>query len=340
LFSIRNTQKKIENIKKTLGADNVNLNVCSWFPKALYDEFCNFVPYRFFFGHKVQITHSFDYLIPFGVYGKKIITIYDMTFKAFPETMASKYKDYLRKNINLSIKRANKIVTISEFSQNEIVKYLNIDPKNISVIPCGVDRDIFFPITNKTIISDTQKKYNIHRDYFLYIGTLEPRKNIERLIDSYSLLKMKYNDLPLLLLGGKLDWLYEPIITKIKTSKLEKNVISLGYIPDEDIVPLICGAHAFVYPSLYEGFGIPPLEAMSCGVPVLTSNTASLPEVVGNAAITANPFDIEEIANGLERLLLDNELRKDLIQKGLERSKKFSWEHSASLTMDLYKSLI
>jgi glycosyltransferase involved in cell wall biosynthesis len=340
LFSVRHTPRKIREIYEvsSLDPEITKLNI-KCFPKEYYDKIGSFIPYSFFFRDKVQITHFFDYIIPWGTSGKKIITIYDMTFKTFPETMNEDSRNSLNKNIRLSTDRTDKIVAISEFSKGEIIKYLNISEKKFTVIPCGVDHELFYPINNKESITNTLKKYNIQGDYFLYIGTIEPRKNIERLIDSYHILKERHTDLPLLLFVGKLGWLYDSIIKKITSLGLEKHIIKLGFIPDDDMLPLLCGAYAFVYPSLYEGFGIPPLEAMSCGVPVLTSNVSSLPEVVGEAAIKVNPFDIEEIADGLERLFLNNELRASLIQKGIDQAKKFSWDRSAVLTMDLYKSL-
>lgn len=298
------------------------------------------IPYSRFFNDKVELTHFFGFFVPPGVHGKKIVTIYDMVYKAYPETMRYAIKLLFKLNLNKSCRRADKIITISEFSKDEIVRYLNINPDKISVVPCGVDLDYFRPIKDKSLIEGVKKKYKILNDYFLYLGTLEPRKNIERLIDAYNQLKRRYPDAPKLILAGQAGWLYKTIFEKVISLKLENDVLFFGYVPREDLVPLLCGAFAFVFPSLYEGFGIPALESMACGVPVLTSNVSSLPEVVGDAAIMVDPLSIDAINNGFEQLLIGEKLRIELSNRGLERARMFTWEKAASLTMDVYKSLL
>jgi glycosyltransferase involved in cell wall biosynthesis len=298
------------------------------------------IPYSLYFREHVEITHFFSYFIPPGVKGKKVVTIYDMTYKVFPDTMHYKLKIAFWLKLGVSCKRADKIITTSEFSKNEIIHYLDIHPDKIVVIPCGVDSESFYPINEKEKIEQIKKKYKIEENYFLYLGTIEPRKNLERLIDAYKLLKNNHSNVPKLIIAGQSGWLYEQIYNKVQILALERDVIFLGYVPDEDRVPLICGTIAFVFPSLYEGFGMPPLEAMACGVPVLTSNVASLPEVVGDAAITVNPLSVEDITRGLECLLLDEKLRKELSVRGLKRAKQYSWKRSAAMTMEVYKTLL
>ena len=169
--------------------------------------------------------------------------------------------------------------------------------------------------------------------YLLYLGTLEPRKNIERLIESYYLVCNELSELPKLVLAGGKGWMYDSIFDKIKELKLEDKVIFTDYISDDDVPVLMNASKAFLFPSLYEGFGMPVLEAMACGVPVLTSNLSSLPEVVGDVAVLVDPFSKDSIRDGIIKLLTDNNLRESLKKKGLERSKQFSW---SKVTRDLY----
>jgi glycosyltransferase involved in cell wall biosynthesis len=342
LFCIRNRKDKVNRLNDFIDKSNSNISVCygvSYFLYMLINKIIP-IPYSIFFPKQAQVTHFFDFFIPPGVNGKKVVTIYDMVFMAYPETMQKSAKLVHKLNNKISCKRADKIITISQFSKNEIIRYLNIDPEKIVIIPCGVDTEIYHPLKDVKLVEDIKKKYNVEAQYFLYLGTLEPRKNIERLIKAYKILKVKYPNAPKLVLAGGRGWLYKSIFEEIHTQKLENDVISLGYIPTEDIVPLYCGAIAFLFPSLYEGFGLPPLEAMACGVPVLTSNTSSLPEVVGDAALTVDPMKIEEIALGMERLLSDKNLRNNLSLLGIQRAKMFSWTNAAIKTIELYKNLV
>jgi glycosyltransferase involved in cell wall biosynthesis len=338
-FSVRNTKDKINRINNIIDISVSKINIRQWIPYSVYERFFNSIPYYFFFPDQADITHFYNNMIPCGVRGKKVVTIYDLTHKVYPKTMDPAQKRFMDRNFILSMRRADKIATISEFSKGEIIKYFAVEPSKIIVIPCAVNTDSYFPIKDQETLAKNKKKYSVTGEYFLYLGTLEPRKNIGGLIDAYHLLKQKVPDAPRLLLGGKKGWLYEPIFKKVKTLDLEKEVVFLGYVPDEDVAPLMCGALAFVFPSLYEGFGMPPLEAMACGVPVLTSNCSSLPEVTGDAALLVNPLDTEEIAAGMEHLLIDKRLRGELSRKGLERVKQFTWERAASLTIEMYKSL-
>lgn len=323
-------------------SNRVSLRKCKWFPGSLYRLLWNFIPipYRWFFGKKAQITHFFNYHVPPGVSGKKIATVHDMCYKAFPDTVRFKTKIMLAMSLKKSCKRADKIITDSQFSKNEIIKYLHIDPDQIIVVPCGVDCVNFRPNTDKQKADEVKQKHNITRSYFFYLGTLEPRKNIERFIKAYALLKQKKADIPLLVLSGRKGWMYESIFQLVLQLQLQNDVIFTGYVEDKEAPILLSDAVAFIFPSLYEGFGMPPLEAMACGTPVLTSNSSSLPEVVGDAAILVDPYSVDQIAAGMERLATDSDLRKELSKKGLERAKQFTWERSATMLMAIYQSLV
>lgn len=297
------------------------------------------IPYSRFFGN-ADITHFFNYIAYPGVKGKTVITVHDMVYKAFPETVRARTKYMLDSGLKRSMKRADLIVTDSEFSKREILKYFPQHENKLRVVPCGVDLQRFKPCGDPERITAVKKTLGIEGDYFLYLGTIEPRKNLERLIGAYSIFIQKVKkDAPRLVLAGGKGWLYDNIFQKVSELGLSDKIIFTKYVPSEDMNPLMCGAIAFVFPSVYEGFGMPPLEAMACGVPVLSSGEASLPEVTGDCAVIADAYSEESIADGLLRLYSDENLRKSLSKKGPERAGTFTWEHSAEILYDVYKEL-
>ena len=298
------------------------------------------IPHKWFFKQKSDITHFFNYIAPPGVDGKTVITVHDMVYRTYPETVRGRTKKILDMGLASSMKRADMIVTVSEFSKSEIIRYFPQHESKIRVVPCGVDLDRFKPCQQPERIPEVKKKLGIEGEYFLYVGTIEPRKNLERLINAYNIFCQHEKDAPKLVLAGGKGWLYDGIFQRVTDLKLEEKVLFTQYIPDEDMNPLMCGALAFVFPSIYEGFGIPPLEAMACGVPVLASNAASLPEVTGDCAVTCDPYSEEEIAEGLCRLYSDSELRADLSRRGLERAKTLTWDSSAEKLYSVYKELM
>lgn len=331
-----NASKRI----KQFSGSNIRLNT-SPFPKKLYRLLSVMlpVPYSAFFGKKSDITHFFNYIIPPGVKGKTVVTVHDMVYKAFPETVRGRTRFMLDAGLKKSLKRADMVVTDSEFSRSEIIKYFPWCKKKLRVVPCGVDTKKFYPCDDKEKIANVKASLGIEGEYFLYLGTIEPRKNLERLIRAYSVFSKNVADAPKLVLAGGKGWLYDGIFARVKALGLEDKVIFTKYVPAEDMNALMCGSLAFVFPSLYEGFGMPPLEAMACGVPVLTSGAASLPEVTGDCAVIVDPYDIKSIATGLYKLYKDKDLRSRLSHEGIERAKEFSWERSAGLLYNIYKEL-
>lgn len=307
-----------------------------------YRMLSSFLPikYDWFFGKENQITHFFNYIVPTGVSGKCVVTVHDMVYKAFPETVRGRTRHMLDLGLVKSMQRADRIVTDSEFSKSEIIKYYPAFQNKIRVVPCGVDCEKFYPVADIRVIQDVCQKYQISENYFLYLGTIEPRKNLERLIQAYALfVKSHENPAQLVLAGGK-GWLYDGIFQKVRELHLEQYVIFTQYIADEDLCAVISGALAFVFPSIYEGFGMPPLEAMACGTPVLVSGVASLPEVTGTSAVIVAPEDVESIAKGLHALFVNESLREKLKSEGLARAKLFSWETSAKLLYQVYQEIL
>ena len=298
------------------------------------------VPYSWFFGSKSDITHFFNYIIPPFVHGKKVVTVHDMVYKAFPETVRGRTRFMLEMGLKRSMKRADIIITDSEFSKSEIVKYFPQHEKKIRVVPCGVDLERFHPCTKPERIPEVKRSLEIEGDYFLYLGTIEPRKNLERLIAAYGHLAEKLGKkCPKLVMAGGKGWLNDGIYRRVEKLGLTDKVIFTKYVPSEDLNPLMCGALAFVFPSIYEGFGMPPLEAMACGVPVLASGEASLPEVTGDCAMICDAYSVKSIAKGLYRLCTDEKLRNELSRKGIERAKGFTWERSAEMLKAVYNEL-
>ncbi|MBQ8928716.1 MAG: glycosyltransferase family 4 protein [Oscillospiraceae bacterium] len=298
------------------------------------------VPYRWFFGGKNDLTHFFNYIVPPHVGGKTVVTVHDMVYKAYPETVRGRTRHMLDLGLKSSMKRADLIVTDSEFSKSEIIKYYPAYAEKLRVVPCGVDLQRFAPCRDEARIAQVRETHRLPEQYFLYLGTLEPRKNLERLIDAYALYAAAFEDPAALVLAGGKGWLYDGIFAKVRELGLEQLVLFTQYIEEADLCPLMCGALAFVFPSLYEGFGMPPLEAMACGVPVLVSDAASLPEVTGEAAVVVPPEDTQKIAEGLGELHADPLLRKTLSLAGYERAKGFTWENSAKALYAVYEELL
>ena len=340
-FDYKNSKEHADKLR-SFGRENCITAQCGWFPYLLYRLLWNFIPipYHIFFKSKPDITHFFDFYVPPGVRGKRVATVHDMSYKVYPETVRLKTKLMLNLSLKRSCKRAHKIITVSEFSKQEIIRYMNINADKIVVAPNGLAHDIFKPQTDIQKTEAVKQRYNIQGEYFLYLGTLEPRKNIERLVEAYSALKKETSNVPLLVMAGRKGWLYDSIFKKVKELKLEQSIIFTGYAEDEDTPLLLSGATAFVFPSLYEGFGLPPLEAMACGTPVLTSNCSSLPEVVGDAAILVDPYSVAEITQGMKNLMTDENLRTELSQKGMERAKLFTWDNTADIIYNVYKELL
>ena len=339
-FSRKNHEVK----RKRLAAymqENCSINE-SHFSGFLYRSIMNIipVPYSVFFGKKAELTHFFNYIVPPFVHGKKVVTIHDMVIRAYPETVRFRTKQLLLTGMKKSMKRADVIITDSEFSKSEIIKYYPQFADKIKVVYCGVNTEKFYHIADSERIEKTKKSLGIEGEYFLYLGTIEPRKNLERLIEAYRILKDRYGDVPKLVMAGGKGWLNSGIYSKVQELGLEESVQFTKYIPDEDICPLMNGACAFVFPSIYEGFGMPPLEAMACGVPVVSSGEASLPEVVGDCAVIVDAYSPLSIAEGMYKIYSDEALRENLSRSGMERAAEFTWNRFSEKLHGIYEEVL
>jgi len=267
---------------------------------------------------------------------KYVITIHDLT--PFITSSEAKFGRPLIYKLLLprTLKTADKIIADSNSTKNDLINYFNIPEEKIRVILLAADEK-FRPLSNKEI-KEAKQKYSLNFPFILYVGTLEPRKNIPTLIKAFYKLKKK-DIINKLVITGKKGWKYKEIFETIDKLNLQNDVVFTGYVSDEDLPALYNAADLFVYPSIYEGFGLPPLEAMACGTPVITSNTSSLPEVVRDAGIMVDPSDVNGLADAMHEVLTNESLRANMVKKGLEREEMFSWEKCARETLEVYEEV-
>jgi glycosyltransferase involved in cell wall biosynthesis len=267
-----------------------------------------------------------------SLHPKQIITVHDLLPIKRPES-CPRMKYYFYYSLPMLLNRSQVIICDSENTKKDIIAYYGIKDKPIHVIYGGFNRQRFYPRENGTV----QKQYGL-ADYLLYIGDMRPYKNLERSLEAFASLNLKKFKF---VIGGKKDPRFYPRVEKkMGELFLKDRVVFLDYVPHKDLPHLYSEAAAFVFPSLYEGFGMPPLEAMACGCPVVASNTASLPEVCGDAAYYVDPYNVESIAESMYRVLTDEVLRSNLIEKGIERVKLFSWEKSAKEHLRVFKEVL
>lgn len=289
-----------------------------------------------FFRDKIDIYHCFHTAIPSKSSSKTIITVHDIIPILYPNLTSEKKenKKYLE-NLKEKCNRATIVITVSEYSKRDIIKYLEIDSKKIRVVSPGIELEDYGKITIEEI-NRIKEKYNLQKKFILFLGTLEPKKNIVNIIKGFERINIK--NMELIIAGGK-GWKYEEIFETYENSKYKNNIKMLDYIPEEDKIALYKAAELFIFPSLYEGFGMPVLEAMATGTPVITSNISSLPEVAEDAAILVNPYDIVEIAKAIENVIKNDRLKKEMIEKGLKQARKFTWENSVKKLEKIYSEL-
>lgn len=299
------------------------------YTKALYQQT---LIYSLLKKYKIDLLFSPSPAAPF-FYKNKVVVIHDCAYDRFKEFTNLLSKIYFRAMFYGAKYFSRKIVTVSNFSKKELVDLYKINPEKIEVIYEGVPE---LPGVDENFILKTLNKFKIDRDYFLYVGNWRPRKNLPGLIKAFKIFNEKNKKKFLLVIAGRKDKRFLDLEKEIKNYQLEKKVILTDFISQEEKVALYKKAVAFTFPSFYEGFGLPVLEAQSLGIPVLTSNTSSLPEVGGEAALYINPYDVEEVAASMERIAFDENLRRELIQKGFENIKRFSWEKAAHQLLNLF----
>jgi len=267
-------------------------------------------------------------------------TIHDLSFEHLPETFKRRSWRQMRLTIRRSAQSAAHILTDCDFARDDILKTYGIAPERVTAVPLAAAVR-FSPVRDERELDRVRNKYGINGKYILTVGSIQPRKNIPRLIRAYSMLCRERNlePLPKLVVVGKRGWLYEDTLATAESSTVRDRIILTGYVDDKDLPALYSAASCFVYPSYFEGFGIPPLEAMRCGTPTITGDRTCFPEIIGDAGLMVDPFDEQAIKRGIVRVLTEQTLRDELIEKGLERANSYDWLKTARQTLDVYESV-
>ncbi len=307
------------------------------FPYGVYRRIWHWLPlnYESFFDSDADLSIFFNYIVPPHVGGKVISVVHDMTYIRFPETMDARNRRRLSAGLEYSIKRSDRVLTVSNFSKSEIHSLLHVPEEKMAVVPCAPSFT-----DDKESFEVLQQRYGIQKPYLLYIGTIEPRKNLPRLLQAFAIAKQKGNLPHGLVLAGAKGWNCADFDRALAACSERGSVYLTGYITNAEKNCLYQNADVFVFPSLYEGFGIPPLEAMHFDCPVICSSAASLPEVVGDAAEPVDPMCTESIADGILRVLSDQSHKNTLIRKGRAQAQKYTWENSAKLLREVCREVL
>lgn len=285
----------------------------------------------------IDVFHC-QYMAPLTAVTPIAVAMHDIIHEYMPELYPRNLCRMMRVLYPLSVRKARHVLTISEHSKQDIMKYYGVPPEKITVTYCGVSK-AFSPIDDQAAIGRAKHRYGISGPYIYYVGRLEPRKNLLTLIRAYHALRQRGVDTHTLVLSGMKYYQYERLHALVVELGLQREVIFTGGVEDAELPLLINGASAFAYPTLAEGFGLPPLEAMACGTPVVTSNLSSLPEVVGDAGLLVDPLSVDELSSAIERIITDSELRASLRAKGLIQAGRFSWRDTANRTLEVFKRM-
>ena len=284
-----------------------------------------------------DVIHSTAYMVPELLNAKLVVTIHDLSFLLFPDLHTEENRKLLMQNLIYVNSRPAMVICDSEQTKIDLIKFFHVPEERIEVIYLGVDHIFSGPVVEENR-QKVLEKYKIDGlDYLLSVSSIEPRKNFERIINVFSeiIKKEEFSNMYLVCAGGA-GWKNEKIYELVKKNKVEEKVKFLGFVDEKDLPSVYSGARLFLYPSLYEGFGLPVLEAMSSKVPVITSNISSLPEVAGDAAVMINPYNEKDIYNAVINVLNNENLRKQLVEEGTQRANLFTWESTAQKTLEVY----
>ena len=290
----------------------------------------------------VDLYHSPHYVAPVVGRVPTVVTIHDCIHLLFPQYLPNRFASrYAHFMIGRAVRKSARVLTVSEASRHDIIRFFpEANPDRISVIPNAIDPSLLED-PGEEERRRVRERYQIGSRFVLYAGNIKPHKNLERLIDAFGQLKRDGDtgDLSLLIIGDEINQ-YPSLRRRVEAAGVRQDVRFFGFVPDRTLAALYRMASVFAFPSLYEGFGLPPLEAMACGTPVVTSRLSSLPEVVGDAALLIDPYSVEDIAGAMKRLLTDTPLRTRLVERGLERAASFSWERSVRAIHETYMSVL
>jgi len=323
-------RQKFQNVKEKV----VRLPQLNRYFESLWGE--NLLPLAIKRG-KIDVFHGPRFFVPQKLSCPSVVTVHDLGFKKFPELVKSGVAAYFDEMVASSVKRARKVIVLSHATRKDLIDLYKVADGKIAVIYCAADK-AFSPVTDKAAIERVKLKFSIRKKFILFAGTVEPRKNIVNLLEAYRMAKAK-DEFDLVVAGGY-GWLYDEVLRKASQPELQSKVVFTDYISSEDMACLYSGCEAFVFPSFYEGFGLPVLEAMNCGAPVITSSTSSLKELFADSSYQVDPHSPGSIAEGIDNVLSNAALRDELRTKGAKRSKDFSWEATARQTLEAYKEAI
>ena len=283
---------------------------------------------------RIDLLHSLHYTSPLALPCKSIVTFHDMTFFLFPELHTHVKKLFFPFAIRMSAHRAVKLIAVSESTRRDSMRILNIPPDKIITAPNGISNK-FCTISNQEILKECRRKFNLPQEFILYVGLLEPRKNLPLLLTACKKLSRIADPPPLVVVGRK-GWGQEEIEKQLDDLDITEKVLFTGYVPDTDLPIVYNLATVFVYPSIYEGFGFPPLEAMACGTPVITTAVSSMPEHVGKAGILVPPNDEEALVQAMQQIIENKALQNRLSFEGRQQAAKFTWDQTAKITLEVY----
>jgi glycosyltransferase involved in cell wall biosynthesis len=289
---------------------------------------------------QVDIFHGLSNVMPPTKKARTVLTIHDLAFMRIPDAHTRLRVTLTPKFVRKSIAKADAILAVSEHTKKDIVELFGVDPEKITVSYNGVDHHRFLPIRDPSIIKKVCQRYGILRPYIYYLGTIEPRKNVNVLLKAFSQVNDRMGGCFQLVLSGKMGWKVDDLTKEIANMAARGNLIYTGYISDEDKAVLYNGAELFVYPSRYEGFGIPVVEAMACGCPVITTNVSSLPEVAGAAGMLVEPNNTEALADAMIKVLDSEDLRRRMAEASLIQAAGFTWQRTAEVTKRVYSKLL
>jgi len=287
----------------------------------------------------LDVFHSPDFTLPPVRKAKTVVTVHDLSFMRVPQCSEPSLRSYLLQVVPASVHRADMVLADSECTKSDLCELLDVDPARVEVIYAGVEQR-FRRVQDAHLLRAVRERYHLPSRFILGLGTLQPRKNFERLIEAYAHVRSKLGDEISLVIAGGRGWMYQGIFQRVEELGLQDMVCFPGYVADEDLPALYTLADLFVFPSLYEGFGLPPLEAMACEIPVVTSNVSSLPEVVGDAALMVDPHDVRALAEAMQEFLSDRDLRIEMVRRGVVRAQRFSWSQAARKLLDVYRKMI
>lgn len=283
----------------------------------------------------LDVLHSPDFIPPAWTRCPTVITMHDLAFLLYPRFLTRESARYYSQ-VDLAARQADHIIAVSNSTKHDTIRLLGVPESKITVI-YEAAHPLFTPMDPTRARAFVQTQYHLPPEFILFVGTIEPRKNLPTLLRAFKRLRDNYKSQAVLAIAGQRGWLVEEVDRVIAELQLDNTVRFLGGVRNEELVYLYNAASAFVLPSFYEGFGLPPLEAMACGTPVIVSNVSSLPEVVGDAGLLVAPDDVEELAVAMSRVLTDTTLREELRNKGLKRARTFSWERAARETLAVYR---